>query len=247
MLQWIPRSSKQNSPRSSSGRTNREGVSANRDTFVFTETSDLRDRQASRAEARLPVDSVSEHIRFSIELGGAFDLDAELKILGFCTIALIRCNSTRSSASTRCRAFNGLCLRPARAEDTARAVAAPRRQNGQSTAHASADVKDRDAHPQARRRCVRGLRQPRHHHEVLVHQGQRQARGRQAGSMGVGDVRHLDPGDGEGHRAEQAHRHRVAGARAAPPPWNGPSRPWRTARRSSESRKQASPATGTSS
>jgi hypothetical protein len=29
--------------------------------------------------------------------------------------------------------------------------------------------------------------------------------------MGVGDVRHLDPGDRENHRTEQTHSHRVAG------------------------------------
>src|SRR4030095_13089905 len=84
-------------------------------------------------------------------------------------------------------------------------------QPSESKPQTSAHYKDRNAHSQACGRCVRGLYQPGRHREILVHQKQRQARGWQAGSMGVGNVRHLDSGNCESHRTEQAHSHRMAG------------------------------------
>src|SRR5262249_16857607 len=86
-----------------------------------------------------------------------------------------------------------------------------RNQPIESKPQKSAHYKDRNAHSQACRRCVRGLYQPGRHREILVYQKQRQARGWQAGSMGVGNVRHLDSRNCESHRTEQAHSYRMAG------------------------------------
>ena len=66
---------------------------------------------------------------------------------------------------------------------------------------------------------------------------------RQAGSMGLGNVRRLDPGDGKSHRSRTSASSSSGRDTAVPPPWNGYSRPKRMAQRSSASRRPASLAT----